>query len=136
MIPALVAALLPGIGTAVSAAAERLFPGRPEDQRQVQEAVTAELVQRGPELAQAAAGVVQSEVASGHWLAANWRPITALVFVAMLVARAIGWTSPAMSEAEWLRLYGLIEIMIGGYVVARTAEKLLPGVVDAVRSRL
>jgi hypothetical protein len=35
-----------------------------------------------------------------------------------------------MTEAEYLSVYDLVKIMIGGYVVSRGAEKVIPVVMD------
>lgn len=85
------------------------------------------------DLNKAAASVIQQEAASKHWLAANWRPLTALIFVGLIVARWLGYTAENMSEAEYLSVYGLVKIMIGGYVTSRGVEKVLPGVISALK---
>lgn len=69
--------------------------------------------------------VIKSEAESEHFLTANWRPITMLTFVALIVARMFGVTADGISEAEYLKLWGLVEIGLGGYVVSRGAEKLM-----------
>jgi len=56
--------------------------------------------------------------------------LTMLTFVALIVARWLGWTAPGMSEAEYLSLYDLMKIGLGGYVVGRTVEKVAPGLLD------
>ncbi len=75
----------------------------------------------------AQAGIVNSEAASQHWLAANWRPLTMLTFVALIVARWFGWAAPNLSEAEYIKLWDIVELGLGGYVVGRTVEKVVPG---------
>lgn len=56
-----------------------------------------------------------------------------LVFVALIVARWFGWSAPNLTEAEALKLWDIVEIGLGGYVIGRTAEKVLPGLVDSLR---
>ena len=70
-----------------------------------------------------AADLITAEAKSEYWLAGNWRPITALTFVALIVSRWMGWAPAGMSEAEYLSVYELVKIMIGGYVLSRGAEK-------------
>lgn len=67
--------------------------------------------------------VIKAEASSEHWLAANWRPITMLTFTTMIVLRMLGFDAEAMSEAEYLKLWGLMELGLGGYVVSRGVEK-------------
>ncbi len=82
---------------------------------------------------EAQAQIVNTEAASQHWLAANWRPITMLVFVGLIVARWFGWAAPNLSEAEYLKLWSIVELGLGGYVIGRSAEKLIPKVAEALK---
>ena len=111
---------------------ERLWPD-PAQAAQAR-AQLLDLAQKG-ELAQLAAqaGIVQAEAASSHWLAANWRPILMLVFGALIVARWFGWAAPNLSEAEYLALWDIVRLGIGGYVVGRSLEKIAPVVAGAVK---
>lgn len=81
----------------------------------------------------AAAGIIQQEAASTHWLAANWRPILMLTFAALIVARFLGYTAQGISEAEYAELWGIIKVGIGGYTIGRTVEKIAPSVVTALK---
>lgn len=82
------------------------------------------LIQNEFEIAKAAAGVVQAEAASTHWLAANWRPLTMITFVLLIVSRWLGFAAEGMTEAEYLSIYDIIKIGLGGYVGGRTIEKV------------
>jgi len=55
------------------------------------------------------------------------------VFVALIVARWLGWSAPNLSRAGALKLWDIVEIRLGGYVIGRSAEKVLPGLVDSFR---
>lgn len=81
----------------------------------------------------AQAGIVQTEAASSHWLAANWRPLLMLTFGALIVARWFGWAAPNLSEAEYLKLWSIVELGLGGYVIGRSVEKVAPEVVKAMK---
>lgn len=80
----------------------------------------------------AAAGIVQAEASSGHWLTSSWRPITMLVFVALICCRIFGLTSVHVPDAEYAQLWELVKIGLGGYVIGRSAEKIAGPVVSAV----
>lgn len=82
---------------------------------------------------EAKAQIVNTEAASKHWLAANWRPLTMLTFVALIVARWFGWAAPNLSEAEYLKLWSIVELGLGGYVIGRSAEKIIPKIADAMK---
>lgn len=107
----------------------------PEEKAKAQIALL-ELAQKGEltEL-QVQGDIVKTEAASSHWLAANWRPIVMLVFTALIVARWFGWAAPDLSQEEYLKLWNIVEIGLGGYVVLRSAEKIVPSVADAIKTR-
>lgn len=81
----------------------------------------------------AQANIVQTEAASSHWLAANWRPLLMLTFGGLIVARWFGWAAPNLSEAEYLKLWDIVELGLGGYVIGRSVEKIAPSVMGAFR---
>jgi hypothetical protein len=83
----------------------------------------------------AQAGIVQSEVASNHWLASSWRPITMLTFLALIVARFLGFDAKAMTPDDYAQLWILIKIGLGGYVVGRSAEKVTPAIASAIAAK-
>lgn len=53
------------------------------------------------------------------WLTATWRPVTMLVFVALIVVAQLGLTPP-VPEPMW----PLLQLGLGGYVLGRSAEKI------------
>ncbi len=79
----------------------------------------------------AQADIVRTEAASNHWLAANWRPLLMLTFGGLIVARWFGWAAPGLSEAEYLKLWSIVEFGLGGYVVGRSVEKIAPSIAGA-----
>ncbi len=56
-----------------------------------------------------------------------------LVFVSLIVARWLGWSAPNLGEAEVLKLWDIVEIGLGGYVIGRSAEKVLPELIRSIR---
>ena len=113
---------------------DRLWPD--PAQRDQAKLALMEMAQKG-ELAEftARAGIVNTEAASNHWLAANWRPLLMLTFGALIVARWFGWAAPNLSEAEYLQLWSIVELGLGGYVIGRSAEKIIPAAAAALGKR-
>lgn len=113
---------------------DRLWPD--PTQRDQAKLALMELAQKG-ELTEftARAEVVKTEAASSHWLAASWRPIVMLTFCGLIVARWFGWAAPGLSEAEVLKLWGIVELGLGGYVIGRSAEKIIPAAAAAMKGR-
>src|SRR5262245_50016178 len=113
------AAILGVIGQIAPGIAKSIFPN-PEDElkrQELEQRLPLAILQHSATLDAAAADIIKTEAASSHWLAANWRPITALTFVALIVARFLGYTAPGITEAEYLKLWGIMEVMIGGYTL-------------------
>ena len=111
---------------------DRLWPD--PAQRDQARLALMEMAQKG-ELAEftGRAEIVKTEAASSHWLAANWRPLTMLTFAALIVARWFGWAAPNLSEAEYLKLWSIVEFGLGGYVVGRSVEKIAGPIADAIK---
>jgi hypothetical protein len=130
MMQALIPVLAPILGKVVG----NLFPD-PEQQAKAQQEVMVQLMQHQSQIENAAATIIQTEAASQHWLAANWRPICMLTFLGLIVARWFGWAAPDLSEAEYIKLWSIVEFGLGGYVVGRSVEKIAPTVADAIKRR-
>jgi hypothetical protein len=129
--------LLPILGNIASKVAGNLFPD-PADELKRKEAehqFTLGVMQHANQIEQAAADIVKAEAQSSHFLAANWRPITMLVFVGLVVARWFGWSAPGLSEAEALKLWDIVQLGLGGYVIGRSAEKVVPALAEAMKRK-
>lgn len=102
-------------------------------ERARQQLAIMDMAQRG-DLAEldAAVKVIVAE-ASGNWLQASWRPIMMLTFGGLIVARWFGFAAPNLAEAEYLELWGIVKLGIGGYVIGRSAEKIAPTIADAIK---
>ena len=59
--------------------------------------------------------------ARGGWLSNSWRPISMLVLLALIVGDSFGVLAFRLSEDAWT----LFQIGMGGYVVGRSAEKIV-----------
>ena len=81
----------------------------------------------------AQAQIVQAEAASSNWLASSWRPITMLTFVCLIVARWFGWAAPNLSVEEYLKLWDIVQLGLGGYVIGRSVEKVVPSIAEAMK---
>ena len=130
----MISALLPVLAPILGDIIKKVIPDS-EAQAKAEAEAQMLLMQRSAQIEQAAADIVKTEAQSEHWLTATWRPIVMLVLVAMIVARWMGYSAPGISEAEALKLWSIVEIGLGGYVIGRSAEKIAPAVVEAMRRR-
>lgn len=123
------------LGKIAGTVAERIFPDPEHELKrlELQQALQAAVLERTSEIEKAAAEVVKTEAQGQSWFQRTWRPITMLTFVALIVARWLGWSSPNLAEVEALKLWDIVEIGLGGYVIGRSAEKVLPAVVESLK---
>ena len=129
MLP-LIGILAPILGDVV----KNLFPN-PEAAAKAQGEVTMALLAKSSELEAAAASIVAAEAKSDHWLTSTWRPIVMLTFTGLIVARWLGFSAPGITEAEVLKLWDIVQLGLGGYVIGRSAEKIVPALADALKGR-
>ncbi|MBU2492677.1 MAG: holin family protein [Bacteroidetes bacterium] len=69
--------------------------------------------------------IIEAEAKGHSWLQRNWRPITMLTFLALVICDSFGLLSFRLNDEAWT----LLQFGIGGYVVGRTGEKI----VDKIR---
>ena len=71
--------------------------------------------------------VLKAEVSSKHWLASNWRPILMLVFTYIIFHNFVLVPIFSLTAAEIPPdMWQLLKIGVGGYIVGRSAEKIVP----------
>jgi hypothetical protein len=128
MIAALLPALVPILGKALG----NLIPDA-SARAQAEAEVAKQLLASSAELERAAGEIVLAEARSEHFLAACWRPILMLTFGGLIVARWLGYSAPGISEAEVLKLWDIVQLGLGGYVIGRSAEKIAPQIVAAIK---
>lgn len=128
----MIQALVPALAPILSKIVGNLFPD-PEQKAKAEAEAIKQLLDHKAEIESAAAKIIQTEAASSHWLAANWRPLTMLIFVGLVVARWFGWAAPNLAEAEYIKLWSIVEFGLGGYVVGRSVEKVAPAIASALK---
>lgn len=130
-------ALLPVLAAIGGQIAKSLFPN-PEDETrrlEVEKQFQLEVMKRAGAIEEAAADIVKTEAASQSWLASSWRPVTMLTFVGLIVARWFGWAAPELGEEEYLKLWDIVQLGLGGYVIGRSVEKIVPAIAEAMGRR-
>jgi hypothetical protein len=121
-----VSAIFSGLVAPVSELAKSIVNAIAPDKTQVEKDVAsykiAQLIAESDAF-KARAAIVQAEV-GGSGIKAWWRPVTMLVFVAIVVARFLGFDAKAMTPEDYAQLWVLIKIGLGGYVGGRSVEKV------------
>lgn len=102
---------------------------------EVQAKVIDQVVEYERDALTARANIVNSEAQSEHFITATWRPITMLTFLAVIVvdygSYMLGGKTLLFTPALAGEMWSLLQIGIGGYVVARGGEKIVKQVMDA-----
>ena len=95
------------------------------------------------------AKTVRAEATGQSWIQRNWRPLTALTFVFIIAnnfilvpyVNAFGASIPTLEIPQGM--WALLNVMIGGYTVARSwekkhgaAENAVPSITDKVLARI
>ena len=77
--------------------------------------------------------VILAEAKSESWLTRTWRPITMLVFVGLVVSDWLGFSAPNLTSELKMKVFDIIQLGIGGYVIGRSAEKVGSVVAETLR---
>jgi len=93
--------------------------------RQVENEFQSKVLDYETKLMESQASIIQAEATSQSWLTQNWRPITMLTFLVLVVCNSFGLLVNNLADEAWT----LLQIGLGGYVVGRSAEKIIPAFV-------
>ncbi len=121
--------LTAGLGKAVDDVLGRFFEDKDKAAEAAHELRLA-MLDHDKTAQEVARDVVVAEAKSDHWLTSAWRPITMLVFVAIVANNYILAPYIDLIFGAGLQLevpepmWDLIKIGLGGYVVGRSAEKV------------
>lgn len=74
------------------------------------------------QLLKSKASIITAEAQGQSWMQRNWRPVTMITFLALVVFDSFGWLANPLADDAW----DLLKIGLGGYVVGRSAEKIAP----------
>jgi hypothetical protein len=84
---------------------------------------------------EARSSIIEAEAKGDGMLQRNWRPATMLIFVGLTVAYWFGYTPEGLSEERLQDVFELIKLGLGGYVIGRSAEKIVPGAIKAFKQK-
>jgi len=69
--------------------------------------------------------VVTAEAGGESWLQRNWRPLLMLWFGGLVGAHWLGMTPENLDPSAVGQLMDIVQLGIGGYVIGRSAEKIV-----------
>lgn len=120
----LITSLLPVFGNVL----DRVLPDTVEKDK-IKAELQMQLLQHSSEIEKAAAEVVVTEAKGESWLQRNWRPITMMSFVVIIINNyiVVPWLStfgaPAVSLEIPPDMWTLLQLGLSGYIISRGAEK-------------
>ena len=86
----------------------------------VENELLAKVIDYESQLLQSKTAIITAEATGQSWIQRNWRPITMLTFLALVVMDSFGWLPNPLAKEAWI----LLQIGLGGYVAGRSAEKI------------
>ena len=90
---------------------------------EIQGSVMSDVLDYQKSLNDAQTSIITAEAQGKSWIQRNWRPLTMLTFVAIVMMRWFGLTVDVPESVE-VELMSLIKIGLGGYVAGRSVEKV------------
>ena len=97
----------------------------------IESAVAMKVLDYESKLMEANASAVKAEATGHSWMQRNWRPITMLTFLVLVVLDMFGVLAFRLPSQAWL----LLQIGLGGYVIGRSLEKTAPAIAKAISSK-
>lgn len=97
----------------------------------VQAKLFAQTLDYEKEIIKSQASIIQSEAKGQSVLQREWRPITMLVFLVLVICDSFGLLAFRLSGEAWT----LLQIGLGGYTVGRSAEKIAPHIRDMIKNK-
>ena len=97
----------------------------------IQNAITSKLLDLQSQLLSSKTQIITAEANGESKLQRNWRPITMLTFLFLVVCDSFGLLAFRLADEAWV----LLQIGLGGYVVGRSVEKVTKPLIDAYKAK-
>lgn len=98
---------------------------------QIENEFAGKLLDYESKLMEAKSSIIKSEATGHSWMQRNWRPITMLTFLALVICDSFGILTNRLAPEAWT----LLKIGLGGYVIGRSAEKITPAITEAIKKK-
>ena len=103
--------------------------------QKLQAEIKSKLLSASMDIVKYQSQIIQTEARSESWLTRTWRPLVMLTFTVLIVADWLGYTAPNLSPELKLKLFDIIHLGLGGYVIGRSFEKTLPRLAEVLDRR-
>jgi hypothetical protein len=95
----------------------------------IQNAMTSKVLDLDAQLLASKTAIITAEANGQGILQRNWRPITMLTFLLLVVFDSFGWLTNRLAPEAWT----LLQLGLGGYVIGRSAEKITKPIIEAIK---
>ena len=92
----------------------------------LENAMTSKILDYESKLIEAKASIIKAETQGQSWIQRNWRPLTMLTFLVLVVFDSFGLLVVPIADQMWT----LLQLGLGGYVAGRTLEKVVPSILE------
>ena len=110
--------------------------GNAKEAQQLKAELERLTIEAGSKLREAQRDIIVAEAKGESWLQRNWRPLLMLWFAGLVGAYWLGFAAPNLPQDAVDGLLDIVYIGVGGYVIGRSAEKIVrtaaPAVKDAI----
>lgn len=86
----------------------------------MEQATTLKMMEYESQLLESKTKIISAEATGASWIQRNWRPVTMLTFLVLVVGDSLGLLPTPLAEEAWT----MLQIGLGGYVVGRSGEKI------------
>lgn len=117
-------AILPAVIGIIGSAIDKVIPNKSEAE-QLKAQITLAALNEGKAELENATKIITAEAQGESWLQRNWRPLLMLWFAGLIGAHWLGYTPANLPEEQVIGLLDIVQVGVGGYVLGRTAEKVI-----------
>lgn len=98
--------------------------------------LSVQMLNSKSDLVKSSADVIMSEAKGESWLQRNWRPMLMIWFSLLIGGYWFGFVPVNMPTEIVEKLFDLVTIGVGGYVIGRSGEKVVGSLAGAVTEGL
>ena len=117
-------AIIPAVVGIIGSAIDKAIPNKSEAEK-LKAQITLAALNEGKTELENATKIITAEAQGESWLQRNWRPLLMLWFAGLIGAHWLGYTPANLPEEQVIGLLDIVQVGVGGYVIGRTAEKVI-----------